>query len=399
MIQIPKTNTISIDLYDFSVIIKDSWNLSPEALLDVTLTSKGFEKETVLTAKKLSSEEYLFSNLYPGNYTFKVSYKDHTLEEKISIPYKQGNNKTIVFPAEFNTTIKVFDIRGNSIKDAKVFMARGDEKNRKEVSGSTNEDGVILFSVPPGTYDCKIYSGEVLIGKRKIEVLSENSQDIATKSEPLIPFIIIGLAIVMIIGALYISYRKKDLKFFLKILAAGIAIIAILSPLWAINGSTQGKIETSTNLFLIPANMVTISSNVNATAGEISTLNDLFISVTDLLAIIVLIGVVCIPISMVLKKYNKRRISFVVLLISLIMFIGSTITFYYATSQLADLTVGSFAGSGNLDVLIPGEKMYVTIPCSWGPSAGFYLLLISTVTIVCIFCFDFVKMLLKRVKK
>ena len=51
-ITIPDITTFEINLYDVKAIIKDDWNLLPEAPIDVTLTSKDFDKQVVLNAKK-----------------------------------------------------------------------------------------------------------------------------------------------------------------------------------------------------------------------------------------------------------------------------------------------------------------------------------------------------------
>jgi hypothetical protein len=53
------------------------------------------------------------------------------------------------------------------------------------------------------------------------------------------------------------------------------------------------------------------------------------------------------------------------------------ILFVFAMSELANATVGSFIGSGNLDVDIFGENIFEKISCSWGPGVGFYILFLA----------------------
>jgi hypothetical protein len=60
----------------------------------------------------------------------------------------------------------------------------------------------------------------------------------------------------------------------------------------------------------------------------------------------------------------------------------SLIIFVYAFSQLTQVGVGSFMGSGNLDVTIPGEIEQTAISCSWGPGLGFYLLIPSLILLI-----------------
>jgi len=396
MLQIPNIKFQEIQLYDFTVFLKDNWNFTLYPSLDVTLRSNDFEKVVIIPAEKSSSETYLFTNLYPGNYTLKVSYLNHFLVTPISIPYGNNGKTTIVFPAEFNSTIKVFDSRGNSLKDAQVLITRIENDEKKQVKGFTNEDGNIIFSLPPASYDCEIYNGEELVAKRKIDVLNEKIYDVATKSEPLFLNVLIIIFVILIIMSVFVSFRKKDIGFFLKFLVIGITIIALFSPWWSINGSSNNQSETSTNLFLMPTKMVTISSNENVSAGEIASLNETFTFVIDLLPIIIVIGFLCIVTSMLLDKYNKKRFSLIVFVLALIIFIGSILTFSYAISEFTNTTVGSFYGEGFLDIAIPGEKMYVTMPCSWGPGIGFYLLFISIAVLIVNFLLYLKKILFKK---
>ncbi len=377
MLQVPNIKSKEIKLYDLTVFLKDNWNFTSYPTLDVTLRSDDFEKVVVIPAEKSSFENYIFTNLYPGNYTLKISYLDHVLVTQISIPYEKNGKTTIVFPAEFNSTITVFDSRGNYLKDSKVLIIRIDNGEKKQLQGFTNEEGSIIFSLPPGSYDCEIYSGEELVAKRKIDVLNDIVYDIATKSEPVFLNVLILIFGILIIISVLISFRKKDLGFFLKFFVIGITIIALFLPWWSINGSSNNQSETYTNLFLIPVKMVTIFSNENVSAGEIASLNETFTFAINLIPIIIVIGFLCIVTSMILDKYNKKRFSLIVFVLGLIIFIGSIFTFTYAVSEFTNTTVGGFYGESYLDIVIPGEKMYVTIPCSWGPSAGFYLLCIS----------------------
>ena len=377
-IQIPDVNSMDINLYDFTALIKDNWDLSPEVFLDVTLTSKDFAKNVVKLGEKISPERYYFSNLYPGTYTLEVGYKSVTAKDSINIPY-ENNEKLIVFPAEFNTTIEVFDIRGIPLKDVKVVISR----DGKEINGITNDNGKVIFSIPPGMYHSKYYHNGEFIAKRNVEILSEKTIPVATKNEPIFPMIVISITIIFLIGTGFISYRKYNLVFLLKILAIGLAIIAIISPWWGISGSSSTPhFETNTKLYLVPTEMVTIVANNNVTAGEISSLDETFTSVINLFPITITISILFIIASIFLNKCNKGKSSFFTLLISIIFIVGSNIVFFYAMSQLADVTVGSIIGSGNIDFSIPGEKTSEILSSTWGPDIGFYLLLGSAVILM-----------------
>ena len=231
----------------------------------------------------------------------------------------------------------------------------------------------------------------------------------------MVPFIIICFTIVVFIGTVIISYRKKDAIFFLKIFAILLIMLAIVSPWWAVHGESYDPcIETSTKLYLMPTKMVTITSNDNATVGELTPLDEnlkkeiniLFITVAveflfvmDLLPMLMFIGFIFIIASIILKRYSKNRLSLVVFFFAILTFIGSIVVFSYSMSELANQTVGSFIGEGNIDVIIPGEEMYEKVSSSWGPGTGFYLLMCSIGVLIFASYSDFKMIFLKIVKR
>jgi hypothetical protein len=393
-INIPEINSMTINLYKFSLEIKDNWNLPIEANLDISLISNDFEEPIVLLGSHYTNGVYGFSNLYPGNYSIKIIYKSFKMEKFFIIPNNNGMT-TIIFPAIFNVTAEILDSHGSPLKDAIVVISRGD----KEIQGVTNNRGTVLFSLPPGTYISKVYTDSSegdAISKRKVDVLGEKKYTVVTTNEPLIPFIIIGLSIVILIGGVIYCNRKKDAFYFLKILAIVFAVIAIITPWWTINGSNSNpKIETSTNMFLLPTEMVSITSSDEVVAGEIALLDGTFESAMNILSILIFGGFICVIISIFLKRYDKTKLSFFIFIIGLLIFLGSIVLYYYAMSEFAEATVGSLIGNGDLDISIPGEGIYETLSCNWGPSIGFYFVIASTVILIGILSFNLKNIYLK----
>ncbi len=393
-IRIPNINSLTINLYDFNVFVMDNWDLKSEVPLDVSLTSKDFEEAVVICGSRLSNDRYIFSEIYPGEYTLKATYKTYTVEESFDI--RNNLEAEIKLPAVFNITTKILDARGNQLKDVKVIMSRGE----KEIQGITNSDGNVILSIPPGVYVNRIYNGDELIAERKVSILNEKSYSIVTTNQPILPFIIIGLSTVLLIAALILSYRKKDVIFFLKILAIALMVIAVFSPWWTVYGSTTSPhFETSTNLYFLPVNMVTITSNGSLNAGEIVSLDERFISAINIVTVIIGFSVLSIIATLIADRYKKRKTSLLIFVILLIGLMVSIVLSFYAMSELATATVGGIAGSENLEVNIIGEDMYVKVPCSWGPSIGFYLLLISVIFLVVTFVLNLRKILSYRIKK
>lgn len=377
-IKIPDDESLSIKLYDFTAIVKDSWNLSSGAPLDVFLKSEDFEKPVSKFGEQISSEEYYFSNLYPGNYQLKVRYKQFSIEEPIKIPDEESIE--IIFHAFYNVTAMIYDSHGALLKDAKILMIR----EGIEEQGITNEDGEYIFSLPPGTYSTKIYSDGDLIAERKIDVFNDKKYRVVTTNEPLFPYIVIGLMSFAFVGIAIIGYKRKNDILFLKLVAVLLVFIAVVSPWWEMNGSSEEHdFDTTTKFYLMPTKMVSITSNTNVTAGEISSLKEDFTQIADaVLPPVIFATIIYIFISMILDKYNIKRLSLVVLLTGIIFYIGVIGMYLSEMSKLANTTVGSLMGGGDLEIMITGEKVYEALSCNWGPSIGFYLMLIVTIILI-----------------
>jgi hypothetical protein len=407
-IEIKKDESLSIELYDFKTNIVDSWNLSPDVILDVSLKSLDFEINAVNIGNKISNKTYLFSNLYPGDYRLRINYKIFGLEEDFTIPHQET---TVMFPAEFNLTTIVYDSHGNLLENAKIKVSR----EGKEKEGITNESGVLVLLIPPGTYHLEIFFDDELIAQRNIELITGNDLSIVTTNEPVLSYVVIILSVILIVGFLLICFLRKRLKLFLKILAISLAFIAIVTPWWAMEGSTSNpEMETSTKLYVVPPAMVDITKNSNVTAGGLTPLKEelkqdvnlifatvevTFISIIDLLPKLIIIGVLFLISSIILNIYLKKKLSVLFFFLSILILLGSIIVFTYAMSILTTTSFGGFFGSGNIDVLIPGENMYVTMKSSWGPGIGYYLLILTNVILIFIFIFKIKNQFIDIIKR
>jgi len=407
-IKIPDEDSISFNLYDFKLKIKDNWNLSPGTPLDVTLRSTDFEKNVIFTAQKSSIGNYKFRNLYPGNYLLKINYKLFELEKQFNIPY---DDTSIIFPAAFNVTIIVVDSHGNTIEGAEVYLNRSGEKTKI----ITNDSGIVNFLVPPGKYYCKIFYQDELIAKRYFNVLNDKKNTVVCFTDPTYPYIITAIAIFLIVASSIFCFKRKKLKFFIKILAISFLLIAIVSSWYSINGITHDQeIETSSNLYLIPPTMTKTIDNDDIESGELIpiekdafkkkvnflfiTIEATFVSVLDALPKVILIGLAFVVINIVFKHYSKKKLSYLSLIIAILILLGSFLVFYYAMSIFSDTIVGSFIGEGDLDVLIPGEEKYITVSTSWGPSLGFYLLICSIIILTLIPSYKFINIFINKIR-
>ena len=394
-INIPDSSSIHIKLHDLQADIIDDWGLAPEANLNIKVVSKDFVKDVTVYAEKISDGEYYFSNLYPGNYDFRIIYRTHKYETAIKIP--DTENMSIVFSSLFNVTQTVYDARGNPLCNAKATMTRGG----KQVSEITDDEGNVTFLIPPGTYINKIFvDGEQVSQEEVIVINDKNNFETVAHHEPISPLLTIVIVILIGIFIGYISLKKGNKIFFLKILAVLIVFIAIVSPLWSTyNSSDDQNIEQNTQIYLMPTKIVATVSSDNLTGGEITEIDDSFKKqynilgfeltiefqmTMDLLVILMVLGTIFVMSSLLFKKFSKKRLSYLMFIFALVIYIVSFVAFTLAVSEFANETVGSFFGSGKLDVSVPGETEYRVLSSSWGPNIGYYLYMFATIILIVI---------------
>lgn len=370
---IKDTTFFNVTLYDVIINVIDTWNFAPGAALDVTLKSLDFSKNSVLIANTSTDGKYLFTNLYPGKYIFEVNYKTFKLEKSIEVP---NSNNIFVFPAEFYLNQTIFDSHGNILNNVDLKL----ERNGKEFVTRTNEAGKISILLPPGSYNLKIYSDNSLIAKRKIVFSEDINFEIVTSKEPVYPMIILILTLIFSVSASIISFKKKNISFFLKILTILLIFNAIITPWWILDGSsTEPHLVTSTKFYLMPIKMVSITSNTNVSIGEMSTLDEKFLSVASLLPLLLILSSIFIISTIFLEQIKMKKLSFLFLLFSILILITTAVIFSFAMSEFGKVTVGGFYSSGKISINIPGENMDQDMFCNWGPNIGFYLLTVSII--------------------
>lgn len=177
----------------------------------------------------------------------------------------------------------------------------------------------------------------------------------------------------------------------LKLVTIGLLVIALVSPWWTLHGVT-GTVSTTTNTMVIPPKLITMTKSSNATGGEISAVPDEVTMVLGLLSMFVCVVCLFLFISLLTEK-KLRKITMLVSTLSIIVVLLTIVVFYYALNQLTQVGVGSFMGSGTLDITVPGQLVQTAVPCSWGPSISFYLLILSFVLLVFAF---FMKRIMAR---
>ena len=385
----PVDLNIDIQRYDFSVNVFDTWDLIPEIKLSPKLINSADGQENAIMPSNQIKGQYQFRNLTTENYQLLIQYKSFKFEKDISIP---SDDIKIVFPAEFNINIDTMDSRGMPLSNVRIVLSRFG----KEFVINT-DDSNTYFSLPPGSYNVKIYNKNSLIGSRSIDVFSERSFDIITKTEPIYPIIFTIFAIILALFGFFIYFSKKDFIIFLKLISISLLLVAIISPWWMLNGSGL-NINTQTNMYLIPTNLVTTTTTDQVISGELAFIPQILTDAVSIILILTIFSSLILILSIFLNKKYKK-ISGILLFIAVFAFIVAIIIFSVGMNELAKVGIGSFIGERYLDISIPGEEYTANIICNWSPSIGFYLYILAILIVSLIMIYNIIYNIINNFKR
>jgi len=369
--------TTKFNLYDLSVNIFDRWAITPDISFDFYLTSKDFVNKVVLSADEININNYLFEDLFSGNYSLELYYKSQVIKKNISIPYDE-EVLSFDFPVEYNLSTNFYDSHGHIIQDIKLEMSRDGESRIIK----SNNKGDVLVSLPPGTYSVNIYSNDQLISKRNISVISDIDLGIVTKKEPIYPlFTTISVILILLLAGIYFL-RKRKIIFYLKILVISLIILSIVFPWWTLSGADpEESIDTESNLFLHNSDIITVTTHKDTVYGNFGLLGEDFDFAVNIIVLAIALGLSFFLLNMILRKFYYNNLASLFLLLSFLGFIASIVISYIAISSFAEVIVGGFVGSDTLNISLLGNSISTLIPCNWGPGIGFYLFLVAIIIV------------------
>ena len=349
----PITRDITFNRYNLTVHILDNWNLPPEVDIHPLLTNNNMQKPAYIQPTNNINGTYIFKDLPESQYyQLSLNYKSWKMDKIVSIP----NELTLHFPVEYTINIQLFDTHGLETKVTKLIFERGNKYI--QITNKT--------SLPPGIYHLTALKDNKVVAKRDIEVFSARTYKIVTTYQPAYPIIGLIFSIMLIVFILYTYYMKKILL--LPLLVVSLGIPSLILPWWTIYGSSS-NIEYSTNLYLLPLKLITLTKTFTINAGEISFLPDIFQTYVGSIPILIIIGIILLISTIRLKKS-------IILFLALIFFIIPLSIFLIAISIFTEIGVGSFIGSGDISVVIPGGEN-VILYCIWCPNTGFLIFILS----------------------
>jgi len=383
--------SFDMSLHQLELNVKDTLGLPPSVDISPMLTSSEMIDQISIFAEKIRDGNYRFTDLYPADYTLKMSYKSFVLEEDVGI--SKDKTLSLSFPAEFTVDLDFMNSYGMSIGDGEITLKR----SGKGLGAEIESNGEVTVSVPPGEYELRVSAGNEEIAKQKIDVKSDKSISIVTTQESSLHTMVTFLGIVLAVCSIIFFLWKKNIHLSMTLLAIALIIIALVSPWWALSGDT-GAISTTTKTLLFPSNIVTLTSSQSVLGGEISFAPPELSMVLELLAMLLM--VVCVIVFVcILIKDRFRKIFKILLVVSIVLLVVAVLLFFVSMSLVTDIGVGSFSGGGDLDISIPGLQENAVVTCSWGPGIGFYLSILAIMSMFVLSALKLVRKLVGKIQK
>ncbi len=368
-----KTNEVKINRYSLDLKISDNWNLPISIDINPVLKNKNFEKKLLVNPENIVKNNYFFTNLKQGTYEIYMKYKSFVYNQEFSI--LDNEQLSLKFPAEYEIKIKILDSRGNVFETNKLRLNR--ENKKFEIKGKLSE---IKLSVPPGEYGIEIHNEGNLIAKRDIDIYNKKTITIITTNEPIYPSIVFFFSGIIIFLGIFLSYKKKNKLYFLTILPVAFLFSSLFLSWWEINGLTK-TVETSTNMYIFPPDLITFTKTPLLIYGEKAYLPELFVNAIYLIIFATMMGSILLLFTNIIKKHRKKKLLLFTKILSIILFTGSIIIFIISMTSLSEIGVGGLIGQGTLDINT-GESGYYSVYSNWGPGLGFYLYIFSIILII-----------------
>ncbi len=380
-----------IQLHDLTVEVKDTLNLSPGVQISPALLSSQSDSSLQIIPENSGSGIFFFQDIPSGEYNLQITYAGFVDEKYLKIP-EDGDHLSMVFSPAFDVAVDLFDSQGNPLTYNEVYFEI--IRDGKQVYDSDEP----LFSLPPGSYTVRVYTDGEFVGSKDIELTSNRNVKLVTTIQSIIPSLVVGSALVFI-GVLTVLLLVKRLDFtsFLKLLGIALLLIALVQPWWVLSGSSINPVaERNTQMFIVPQVMIESTCYMGETTFDVAEMPDPFVDMLGNLLLVVYAVCIMLGVSFLLKKLRKKEYSLVSDVISLILLIAIISMFYIGTSKLCEVSIGDVQGNDIIGISLGYET--INMQSCWGFSAGFYLVIASTLLAMMPLFFE-VKKVIYRLRK
>jgi len=369
----------SFEVYDLIVEMKDLSNFSPGVDIKIFLTSTQMFTPVEIYPVEISSGKYFFEKLPKAFYDLHVSYGSYYKIYSIKIP-EDGDFFNLKFEALYSLDTSLFNSRGSNI-----------DSNGKYLSIYRNDIKIIDYipcqesvSVPPGEYIIYVYENEdSIIGFKNVFLSNDKKINIVTSINSIIPNLVKVLVIIFLIQTIILFlFRKLSLNSFLKLLAINLILLSIVLPWWTLNASNDdGNANKTIEMFLTPGTMIESINYKDLTYLDRAILPEMFTNFLGGLVFILCSGFVLIGISFIPNIFYKKRLTWVLIISSILFLFLFVSAFLLGMSKITELSLGSLQGEGVLEAILPTKEI-IYMNASWGVGIGFYLSIFAAITVL-----------------
>jgi hypothetical protein len=371
----PLRLSYEFDRFTWTLHLVDLWGLPPGVNVRPRLTSTQMVTPLELAGQEQGNGAFVFSDLISASYQLTASYKSFVVEQDVRIP---TGDSVVEFPAQFPVSFRVLDSHGISISGVTVQFQRGGRT--KEITGNGSRT---VLTIPPGVYQVSVRSADgTVIGQRMLDVVGDRSLDFFTTQNPVFPWFLIIFCIILVLIGGSLSFLKKDVVYVSLFLVVGIGVATLAFPWWSLQGSSAG-VQASSQLYLIPLNLVSMTTTSLVIAGELSYFPEVFMTVMAVVVWLMILSWCGVGVWFGLRRVVRRRwLMAGVEVVACSLLIVSLAMFTVAMSAFTEVGVGSLLGQGTLDVAVQGQGGVVPVLCHWGPGVGFWLCIVSVTILI-----------------
>jgi hypothetical protein len=369
------TLKLTLNLYDITVKVTDKLDSPPGVPVFpmLSIVQHNMSLEQIPEIKE--SGVFVFHKIPAGAYNLQISYGTFIDKKNVNVP-NDGSSISLIFSAEFEISIDLFDATGTPLNDNNIHF----DIIRNETKVATSKN--LGISLPPGYYTIKAYSSEESVGIKTIELTNDRSIKFVTTITSPVPSILIIILTIFACSIIIAGFLKKiSLTTICKLLALICIIIALVQPWWMLSGSsTTPQIVRETKMLVNPPAMIESIKINDAITMDIAEMPELFIGVLGI-NVIALIGTcILITLSILLTLQKKKHYSTILTFLSSILLVIIIITFSISATKICEISIGSVQGQGNLGVSNQGET--VMLSSQWGFALGYYIIIIAIILII-----------------
>lgn len=361
---------LDIALYDFSVEIKDIFNLPPGVDVNPIVVSYGDKSTFEFTGLEKSPGVFSFSNIPAGFYLLRISHGSFVDEMVFEVPVDTGI-VSMHFSAQYQITIDLYTTQGMPLfYETLRFRIQRDGVYVSDVEENT-------FLLPPATYYIEAYVDDEFVGSNEIELTYSKTIQFVTNVKSIIPMVVLIFSILCIaIICLLLYFKKIDTSAFIRFIAIICIILALLQPWWGFYGiSSSPAVEHTSQIFISPQVMIEQTTYPDSVKYELAEMPDMYTDALEKILIVICLTTILFGLSFIVQKFGKKKSSFFMDFISFIVFLVILSVFITATIRLCEISIGEVSGGGSINVAL--NQHVVTMESSWGFSSGFYLYVLA----------------------